>query len=105
MGLLILLTTAFVLLVALLTVMLMWEMTHPPRHTAAYAIARNMATSPDDAGLPFESWMLDRPDGARLPVWDARRIQPGDAADTRENFEPPRPTAIFLHGWGHSRID
>ena len=53
-GLFILLAMALALLIALLSLMLAWEMTHPPRHTLAYAIARNLAGSPDDMGLECE---------------------------------------------------
>src|SRR5690349_22185031 len=104
-GLIILFGAALGLLIALLTVMLAWEMTHPPRHTAAYAIVRNMACGPDDLGLSFEAWHLDRPDGARLPVWD---IQSSSASATGLSPTPAghsKLTAVFIHGWGHSRID
>src|SRR5436190_9827504 len=96
-GLLMLLAIALVLLVALLTAMLVHEMGDPPRHTAGYAMARGLACDPGELGLPFDSWTLDRPDGAQLAVWEVA-----------VNHEPPRPrqlTCIFLHGWGHSRID
>jgi pimeloyl-ACP methyl ester carboxylesterase len=97
-GLFILLAIAAGLLIIVLTAMLAWEMTHPPRHTAAYAIARGMACSPDDLGLEFESWTLDRPDGARLPVWDISNPQSAMG-------NPKSMTAVFIHGWGHSGID
>lgn len=104
-GLLLLFGAALGLLIALLTAMLAWEMTHPPRHTAGYAIARNMACNPDDLGLSFESWVLERPDGARLPVWDVQGGQQAGIGDPQSTSDGPRPTAVFLHGWGHSRID
>src|SRR6267142_2192313 len=97
-GIVILLAIALALLVAMLTSMLAWEITHPPRHTVAYALARGMASSPDDLGLEFESWTLDRPDGARLPIWDI--------SNPKSEIENPQSlTAVFIHGWGHSRID
>ena len=104
-GLVIFFSAALVVLIALLTAMLMWEMTHPPRHTAAYAIARNLASSPDELGLSYETWILDRPDGARLPVWDIKRNQRSTLNAQRTVFDAPRLTVVFLHGWGHSRID
>src|SRR5262245_30121890 len=64
MGLAVLLATALALLVILLTAMLVREMRRPPRHTAAYALKRGMATDPGELGLAFQEWMLDRPDGA-----------------------------------------
>jgi len=93
-GLLMLLAIALVLLVTMLTAMLVREMRRPPRHTEAYAIARNMACDPGDLDLPFEQWSLDRPDGAILPVWEM-------GEETRQDSL----TAVFVHGWGHSRID
>jgi hypothetical protein len=93
-GLLVLFATALALLVILLTAMLVREMRRPPRHTAAYALKRGMATDPGELGLEFQEWMLDRPDGAVLPVWEivgAARHGPA--------------TAVFVHGWGHGRVD
>src|SRR5262245_26797346 len=99
-GLVILFAVALALLWALLTAMLVWEMTHPPRHTAGYAIARNMRSSPDDLGLPFESWTLDRPDGAKLPVWDVRCGRASGSGAPTGSAPNPMPTAVFIHGWG-----
>jgi pimeloyl-ACP methyl ester carboxylesterase len=95
-GLLILFAFALVLLIALLTLMLAWEMRHPPRHTAAYAIARSMAADPGELNLPFDSWSLDRADGTQLLVWEIQNP---------ESKAPNSFTAVFIHGWGHSRID
>lgn len=97
-GLLILLAFALALVIALLTAMLAWEMRHPPRHTAAYALARGLATDPAERNLSFESWTLDRPDAAQLPVWDLRIVN-------RQSQIVNSLTAVFIHGWGHSRID
>jgi pimeloyl-ACP methyl ester carboxylesterase len=80
----------------MLTLMLAWEMRHPPRHTAAYAIARNIAADPGELNLPFDSWPLDRPDGAQLPVWEIQNPESKGQSSI---------TAVFIHGWGHSRID
>jgi pimeloyl-ACP methyl ester carboxylesterase len=101
MGLIVLLLIALALLLALLTVMLTWEVRHPPRHTAAYALARGMASDPSDLGLQFEEWALGCPDGAVMPVWDIKGEKPRD--DGASNVLPL--TAVFIHGWGHSRID
>jgi pimeloyl-ACP methyl ester carboxylesterase len=66
---------------------------HPRRRTTAYALARGLPMDPGDLGLPFESWTVDRPDGASLAVWDARP----EGGDGR--------TVAFVHGWGAGRID
>jgi pimeloyl-ACP methyl ester carboxylesterase len=50
--------------------------------------------------LTFESWTFDRPDGAALAVWDVTAPQPTPGSES-----PQKLTAVFLHGWGHSRID
>lgn len=112
-GLLILFAVALALLMALLTAMMAWEMRHPPRHTAAYAIARGLATDPGELDLEFESWTLDRPDGIKLPVWDIQGsrlpgvgLSPTSSTDDRKPMTGNSPlTAVFIHGWGHSRID
>jgi pimeloyl-ACP methyl ester carboxylesterase len=97
-GLLILMAIALALLIALLTGMLAWEMRHPPRHTAAYALARGLATDPGDLDLKYESWTLDRPGGEQLPVWDIQ--------SPKSKVQSPNSLiAVFIHGWGHSRID
>jgi 3-oxoadipate enol-lactonase len=98
LGLLGLLGFGLALLITLLSVMLMREMRRPPRRTAAYAIARQLPADPGDLNLQYEEWILERPDGAKLPVWEI----PG----RRPNGIDQEPiTAIFVHGWGHSRID
>ena len=93
-GLLVLFAIALAILISLLTAMLVRDMRRPPRHTDAYAIARGMACDPGDMDLAFEEWMLDRPDGAILPVWEIGDQGRSDSL-----------TAVFVHGWGHSRID
>ena len=98
LGLLGLLGFGLALLITLLSLMLMREMRRPPRRTAAYAIARQIAADPGDLNLQYEEWTLERPDGAKLPVWEI----PGQRSN---GFEHEPLTAIFVHGWGHSRID
>lgn len=71
-----------------------WEALHPRRRTTAYAIARGLAADPEEVGWSREAWTLDRPDGARLPVWEITGAG-GDGA----------PVVIMLHGWGESKID
>lgn len=71
-----------------------YEVRNPRRRTMAYAMARGLAADPAEMKLTFESWVLDRPDGAQLPVWE---ITAGGGRDA--------PIIIMLHGWGESRID
>jgi pimeloyl-ACP methyl ester carboxylesterase len=101
-GLAILLGTALVLLVLILTMMLLREARRPPRHTAAYAIARSLPCDPGDMGLRFEQWKLDRPGGVTLPVWE---VSTGAKPRNGENSGNEGLTAVFVHGWGQSRID
>ncbi|MFO0874650.1 MAG: alpha/beta fold hydrolase [Phycisphaerales bacterium] len=116
-----LLSLAALLLLLLLAGAIAWETTHPPRRTAAWAIAHGKPVDPGDLGLPFVEWTLDRPDGARMPVWEIAPARNGDdrgrtgraandATDgaTHGAATDPRDArlcAIVLHGWGRSRID
>ncbi len=96
-GLAILLLIALAVLGVLLAAMVAHGATHPPRHTAGYALAHSLACDPGELDLRFESWTLDRPDGAKLPVWE---VQTGNARSEENDI-----TVVFLHGWGRSRID
>lgn len=96
LGLAILLLIALGAILLLLTTVLAHQARRPHRRTAAYAVARGLAVDPGERGLAFEDWMLDRPDGATIPVWE---IEAGG------NPRRPGLTAVFLHGWGQSRID
>ncbi len=104
-GLAILLLIALGVLVALVVAMLVYGATHPPRHTAGYAVANGMACDPAELQLPFESWTLDRPDGVRLPVWEVTTKKARRHEGTEARREEGNLTAVFCHGWGQSRID
>lgn len=89
-----------------------WVLTHPPRRTSAWAVARSLPSTPGElsgawgAARAFEEWRLELGASARggnrapppplrgasLPVWDVR----GDRADG--------PVVVWLHGWGESRV-
>ncbi len=98
LGLLALLAFALGLLIMLLTALMAWKMTHPSRRTAAWALARSLPSDPNDLDLPFEEWWLERSGGARLPVWEVRTsIAPAS--------ESAGLTAVFVHGWGHGRVN
>ena len=108
-GLAILLLIALAVLGVLLAAMVAHGATHPPRHTAGYALAHSLACDPGELDLRFESWTLDRPDGAKLPVWEiaCTKAHGVHAVGFEERGSNRRPllTAVFLHGWGRSRID
>ncbi|MFG0329700.1 MAG: alpha/beta hydrolase [Phycisphaerales bacterium] len=86
-------SVALGLLIAVLCAMLAFGLTHPPRVTAGAAAARGWWIDPVDAGFRYDEWTLDRPDGARLPVWDIHN------PDCESG-----PTVIMSHSWGGSRI-
>jgi pimeloyl-ACP methyl ester carboxylesterase len=92
LGLLTLLAVALALLLAIFTGVLTYEMRHPPRRSAGYALARGLHVDPESAGLRFREWSIES-NGATLPVWDIATQQATGAA------------AVFVHGWGQSRID
>lgn len=94
-GIVIFLVSALVLVVLVLTIIMLREATHPPRRTAGYAVARGLPVDPGEMKLEYDEWVLDRPVGAHLPVWEIE----GRSEATR------RLTVVFVHGWGHSRID
>ena len=119
LGLLILLVVASILAVVVLSAIIARQAVRPPRHTAGYAVARGMAVDPDERGLEFEQWILELPDGARLPVWEVEGcrlsaigcrpdtigpLRVGSREPTADSGEPSL-TAVFVHAWGESRID
>ncbi len=91
LGLATLLMIAVIATLAILSAVIAREAVRPPRHTAGYALARGLSTDPGDLNLAFESWTLDLPDGAFLPVWEIKG--------------PGTLTAVLVHDWGQSRID
>ncbi len=91
-GLLLLLAVGAIATVLVLSGVIAREAVRPPRHTAGYAVAHGLPTDPGEKDLRFESWTLELPDGAALPVWEIAVRGQG-------------PTAVFVHGWGQSRID
>lgn len=93
LGLMILLATALALVLLVLTSIIVRDLRRPPRRTAAFAIARGLPCDPGELDLDFEAWHLTLPDGAVLPVWEV----------TNRAVRDPL-TAIFVHGWGESRL-
>ena len=96
---LLLIATA-IILVGYITVVA-WEISHPARITAGWALAHQWAACPADLGLPFEEWSLERPGGTVIPVWE---IPPTTEATGAPPEQQP-VTVVVLHGWGRSRID
>jgi pimeloyl-ACP methyl ester carboxylesterase len=77
-----------------------YMLTHPPRHTYAWAVARGRPGDPSELpGDPrrFEAWTF-RSRGLELPAWEIA----GDLA--RGGAGGEGPTVILTHGWGSSRV-
>ena len=83
------------LVVALVTLILYtaWMLTHPPRRTYAWALARRQPGAPGelDESLAFEESTIDTSKGP-FPIWDI----PGR--------NPDGPVVFMSHGWGSSRV-
>lgn len=95
---LILLSAAAALALLTLGGAIAWEARHPARRTLAWALAYRRPSDPGELGLAFEEWLVDCPQGRRMPVWDVRLAR-------TTGGESPGATFILLHGWGRSRID
>lgn len=98
-GLLVLLLAGLVLAAAVLSGLMAAQVRRPARRSGGYAAARGLAVDPGERNMQFEEWRLERPDAARLPVWEIRSRQP-----TAVSRQPPL-TAVLVHAWGESRID
>ena len=64
----------------------------PPRRAAGWALAHSEPVSPEDKDIPYTEWTLERPDGARVCIWDV----PGK--------DPDAPPMVMLHGWSRSKL-
>lgn len=97
-GLLALLLLGLVVGIAILSVYTAIVLTHPPRRSYGWAVARGLAGDPLELApaapglksLSFESWNLQH-DGITLPVWDVR------------GHDESGPVFVLTHGWGDSR--
>ena len=92
MGLVVLFTSAALVILVALVYAAVRESLRPARRATGWALGVGWPVDPEAAGFPFESWTLDRPDGAHLPVWDV----PGRLDDG--------PVLVLLHGFGRSRL-
>lgn len=93
LGLLQLLGVGLVAAIVLATAHTAWSLTHPPRRTYAWAVARKLPGDPGELtpARAFESFTFR---GRRfdLPAW---RVA-GD--------NPDGPVVVLTHGWGSSRV-
>lgn len=78
----------------------LWVLTHPPRRSYAWAVARSLPGDPSELRLPgapagqevdFEAWTF-RSRSLDLPVWSIT------------GFDRGGPVVILTHGWGDSRV-
>ena len=95
LGFLLLLGSAAAVVFVTQAVLCAREVRNPTRRSTGWALARDFAADPGEAGLPFETWTLERPGGIELPVWEIPERTPS----------PESPILIMLHGWGQSRIE
>ncbi len=93
LGLLALLTLGLIIAWAIGVGAIVHSLTHPPRRTYAWAVARGMPSDPFECqpAMAFETWTLDS-QGRTFDIWDIK--------GTNKNG----PTAILCHGWGDSRL-
>ena len=66
-------------------------MRYPPRKTYGTALARGLATTPEEAGFTFREHTVTYRDGTSTPVWEIDGDGPEDLA------------VIITHGFGDSR--
>ena len=92
-GLLQLLAAGLLVAIILSTLHTAWSLTHPPRRTYGWAVARRVAGDPSELepSRPYEVFTFR---GVRhdLPAW---RV-PAD--------NPDGPIVVLTHGWGSSRV-
>lgn len=93
-GLPLLLLAGVAIHTGVLTVFTALRLTHPPRRSTGWAVARGLPTDPSELipPLPFESAQFVRA-GRTMPVW---RVRGGD---------PAGPLVVLVHGWGGSRVE
>lgn len=92
-GFLVLLAIGGALYVAATTAYVFWWLTHPPRRTYAWALARGLPGDPSELTAPraFDDVRV-KSDGLDLPAW----VIPGD--------RPDGPCVVVSHGWSESRL-
>jgi len=92
LGLIQILAIGFVIGLVGLILTTAWMLTHPPRRSYAWAIARSQPGEPSelDEPLRFEDEIIDTK-SAIIPIWDI------------EGRDPNGPVVLMTHGWGSSR--
>lgn len=70
------------------------RLTHPPRRTYGWAVARGVPGDPSEMAEPrhYESWTFGRA-GLEFGVWDIKGDDPGG------------PVIVATHGWAGSRVE
>ena len=91
-GLILLLIIAATILLIGLSAVCAHTARMPPRRAAGWALAHSEPVSPEDKGIPYSEWTLDRPNGAQICIWDV----PGK--------NPDAPVMVMLHGWSRSKL-
>lgn len=93
-GLLTLLALGLAVYLLALALLTFWRLTHPPRKTYAWALARQRPSDPAEAdNAPFTDETLPLAKGPPTPLWAV------------EGLDPAGPAVIITHGWGSSRIE
>lgn len=96
LGLILLFLAALLVIWGILVGVLLYELTHPPRHTAGWALAHRRAVDPEQVGYSFSNPEFADSQGRQIPTWEIQ----GQPPASREPV-----TIVFIHGWGHSRLD
>lgn len=91
MGPISLFVAAALLLTVVGTAALIRTFQRPSRKTFAYALAKELPTSPDELGLAFVERQFDLADGSSTPGWIIEGSRPGG------------PVVVVSHGWNSSR--
>ncbi len=92
MGLVILFLAAGIVILLALVMATMRESIHPRRRATGWALGVGWPVDPAGVDCEFDEWILDRPGGVKLPVWDV--------TGHRSNG----PVLILVHGFGRSRL-
>ncbi len=92
MGLVVLFSTAMMVIVLALVFAAVRESLRPPRRATGWALGAGWPADPAAVDTEFEEWTLDRPAGVGLPVWDV------------VGHDPAAPVLVLLHGFGRSRL-
>lgn len=92
LGLIQILAIGYAIGFAALVLTTAWMLTHPPRRTYAWAVARSQPGDPSelDEPLVFDDDTVDTAN-VSVPIWDI------------EGRDPNGPVVLMTHGWGSSR--